>query len=67
MKRILCHVFAAVRLQILIISTALYIKFLTFAVEDLKLNAVEALQGIPYLAIGKHLCGPATGSGTFCS
>lgn len=29
-------------------------------IEDLKLNAVESLQGVPYLAIGKHLCGPAT-------
>ncbi|KAK0582084.1 hypothetical protein LWI29_021389 [Acer saccharum] len=30
-------------------------------VEDLNLNAVESLRGVPYLAIGKHLCGPATG------
>ncbi|XP_047254319.1 tRNA:m(4)X modification enzyme TRM13 homolog isoform X2 [Capsicum annuum] len=29
-------------------------------IEDLKLNAVESLQGVPYLATGKHLCGPAT-------
>ncbi|KMT10013.1 hypothetical protein BVRB_5g122280 [Beta vulgaris subsp. vulgaris] len=29
-------------------------------IEDLNLNAVESLKGIPYLAIGKHLCGPAT-------
>ncbi|XP_016506245.2 tRNA:m(4)X modification enzyme TRM13 [Nicotiana tabacum] len=29
-------------------------------IEDLKLDAVESLQGVPYLAIGKHLCGPAT-------
>ncbi|XP_059289697.1 uncharacterized protein LOC132043235, partial [Lycium ferocissimum] len=28
--------------------------------EDLKLNAVESLQGVPYLAIGKHHYGPAT-------
>nr|XP_016512553.1 PREDICTED: tRNA:m(4)X modification enzyme TRM13 homolog [Nicotiana tabacum] len=28
--------------------------------EDLKLDDVESLQGVPYLAIGKHLCGPAT-------
>lgn len=33
-----------------------------FAVEDLNLNAVESLQGLPYVAIGKHLCGPATGN-----
>nr|GMD27807.1 tRNA:M(4)X modification enzyme TRM13 homolog isoform X1 [Ipomoea batatas]GME20196.1 tRNA:M(4)X modification enzyme TRM13 homolog isoform X1 [Ipomoea batatas] len=29
-------------------------------IEDLKLKAVECLRGAPYLAIGKHLCGPAT-------
>lgn len=29
-------------------------------IEDLNLNAVESLRGVPYLAIGKHLCGPAT-------
>ncbi|KFK30737.1 hypothetical protein AALP_AA6G020700 [Arabis alpina] len=29
-------------------------------IEDLNLNAVEALHGVPYVAIGKHLCGPAT-------
>ncbi|CAK9145262.1 unnamed protein product [Ilex paraguariensis] len=29
-------------------------------IEDLNLNAVESLQGVPYLAVGKHLCGPAT-------
>lgn len=40
----------------------LYYAVLTFAVEDLNLNAVESLKGIPYLAIGKHLCGPATGN-----
>ena len=31
-------------------------------VEDLNLNAVESLQGVPYVAVGKHLCGPATGN-----
>lgn len=36
-----------------------------FAVEDLNLNAVESLRGVPYLAIGKHLCGPATGNHVF--
>jgi tRNA:m4X modification enzyme len=36
----------------------------TVAVEDLNLNAVESLRGVPYLAIGKHLCGPATGNST---
>ncbi|TVU44301.1 hypothetical protein EJB05_03737, partial [Eragrostis curvula] len=30
------------------------------AVEDLKLHGVEELSGLKYLAIGKHLCGPAT-------
>jgi hypothetical protein len=25
------------------------------------LNAVESLQGVPFLATGKHLCGAATG------
>ncbi|XP_043711860.1 tRNA:m(4)X modification enzyme TRM13 isoform X1 [Telopea speciosissima] len=29
-------------------------------IEDLNLDAVESLRGVPYLAIGKHLCGPAT-------
>ncbi|XP_074316010.1 uncharacterized protein LOC141652443 [Silene latifolia] len=29
-------------------------------IEDLNLNAVQSLRGIPYLAVGKHLCGPAT-------
>ncbi|CAN0888671.1 tRNA:m(4)X modification enzyme TRM13 [Linum grandiflorum] len=28
--------------------------------EDLDLKAVESLHGVHYLAIGKHLCGPAT-------
>uniref|UniRef100_A0A1J3CPH1 tRNA:m(4)X modification enzyme TRM13 n=1 Tax=Noccaea caerulescens TaxID=107243 RepID=A0A1J3CPH1_NOCCA len=29
-------------------------------IEDLNLNAVESLHGVPYVATGKHLCGPAT-------
>ncbi|KAM7276817.1 hypothetical protein ACFE04_018683 [Oxalis oulophora] len=29
-------------------------------IEDLNLNGVESLRGVPFLAIGKHLCGPAT-------
>ncbi|KAJ8446450.1 hypothetical protein Cgig2_019343 [Carnegiea gigantea] len=33
---------------------------LKMSIEDLNLNAVESLRGVPYLAIGKHLCGPAT-------
>lgn len=32
-----------------------------FAVEDLDLDGIESLKGQQYLAIGKHLCGPATG------
>jgi hypothetical protein len=31
------------------------------AVEDLNLHGVQALSGVQYIAIGKHLCGPATG------
>lgn len=38
----------------------LILERLRIDIEDLNLNAVESLQGIPYLAIGKHLCGPAT-------
>lgn len=38
------------------------------AVEDLNLNAVESLKGVGYIAIGKHLCGPATGNSKyFCN
>ncbi|XP_047152562.1 tRNA:m(4)X modification enzyme TRM13 homolog isoform X2 [Vigna umbellata] len=29
-------------------------------IDNLELNAVESLQGVPFLAIGKHLCGAAT-------
>ncbi|KAI4332112.1 hypothetical protein L6164_017048 [Bauhinia variegata] len=29
-------------------------------VEDLGLSAVDSLKGVSFLAIGKHLCGPAT-------
>ncbi|PSS06067.1 TRNA:m(4)X modification enzyme like [Actinidia chinensis var. chinensis] len=39
---------------------SLILERLRIDIEDLNLNAVESLQGIPYLAIGKHLCGPAT-------
>ncbi|KAI7983298.1 tRNA:m(4)X modification enzyme TRM13 [Camellia lanceoleosa] len=38
----------------------LILERLRIDIEDLNLNAVESLQGIPYLGIGKHLCGPAT-------
>lgn len=39
---------------------SLILERLRIDIEDLNLNAVESLQGSPYLAIGKHLCGPAT-------
>ncbi|KAJ6710662.1 TRNA:M(4)X MODIFICATION ENZYME TRM13-like protein [Salix koriyanagi] len=39
---------------------SLILERLRIDIEDLNLNAVESLRGIPYLAIGKHLCGPAT-------
>ncbi|WCJ22646.1 tRNA:m(4)X modification enzyme TRM13 [Euphorbia peplus] len=39
---------------------SLVLERLRIDIEDLNLNAVESLQGVPYLAIGKHLCGPAT-------
>ncbi|PIA37975.1 hypothetical protein AQUCO_02900077v1 [Aquilegia coerulea] len=29
-------------------------------IEDLDLHGIESLKRVPYLAIGKHLCGPAT-------
>ncbi|KAG6717240.1 hypothetical protein I3842_04G088700 [Carya illinoinensis] len=38
----------------------LILERLRIDIEDLNLNAVESLRGVPYLAIGKHLCGPAT-------
>ncbi|KAL8094434.1 uncharacterized protein LOC141693421 [Apium graveolens] len=39
---------------------SLTLERLRIDIEDLNLNAVESFKGIPYLAIGKHLCGPAT-------
>lgn len=39
----------------------------SIAVEDLNLKAVESLKGVGYIAIGKHLCGPATGNWNFCN
>ncbi|XP_030945279.1 tRNA:m(4)X modification enzyme TRM13 homolog [Quercus lobata] len=39
---------------------SLILERLRIDIEDLNLNAVESLRGSPYLAIGKHLCGPAT-------
>ncbi|OVA13547.1 Methyltransferase TRM13 [Macleaya cordata] len=39
---------------------SLILQRLRIDIEDLDLNAVDSLKGVPYLAIGKHLCGPAT-------
>lgn len=39
---------------------SLMLERLRIDIEDLNLNAIGSLQGVPYLAIGKHLCGPAT-------
>ncbi|KAL3648151.1 hypothetical protein CASFOL_009119 [Castilleja foliolosa] len=39
---------------------SLILERLRIDIEDLNLNAVESLQGVGYMAIGKHLCGPAT-------
>ncbi|KAL9227662.1 hypothetical protein vseg_003324 [Gypsophila vaccaria] len=38
----------------------LTVERLRIDIEDLNLNAVQSLRGKPYLAVGKHLCGPAT-------
>ncbi|KAI3977283.1 hypothetical protein MKX01_030909 [Papaver californicum] len=38
---------------------SLILERLRIDIEDLDLNAVESLKGVPYLAFGKHLCGPA--------
>ncbi|CAK9310213.1 unnamed protein product [Citrullus colocynthis] len=38
---------------------SLILERLRIDIEDLNLNAVEPLRHNPYLAIGKHLCGPA--------
>ncbi|KAH6777430.1 methyltransferase [Perilla frutescens var. hirtella] len=39
---------------------SLVLERLRIDIEDLNLNAVESLKGFGYIAIGKHLCGPAT-------
>ncbi|PIN24557.1 tRNA:m4X modification enzyme [Handroanthus impetiginosus] len=39
---------------------SLALERLRIDIEDLNLKAVESLQGVGYMAIGKHLCGPAT-------
>ncbi|XP_030454974.2 uncharacterized protein LOC115676241 [Syzygium oleosum] len=39
---------------------SLLLERLRIDIEDLNLHAVESLRGSPFLAVGKHLCGPAT-------
>ncbi|KAK4482133.1 hypothetical protein RD792_009273 [Penstemon davidsonii] len=39
---------------------SLALERLRIDIEDLNLNAVKFLEGATYIAIGKHLCGPAT-------
>ncbi|KAJ4969043.1 hypothetical protein NE237_015744 [Protea cynaroides] len=41
-------------------TEGLTLERLRIDIEDLNLDAVESLRRVPYLAIGKHLCGPAT-------
>ncbi|OAY62550.1 tRNA:m(4)X modification enzyme TRM, partial [Ananas comosus] len=41
-------------------NQSLVLERLRIDIEDLNLHAVESLKGLPYLATGKHLCGPAT-------
>ncbi|KAF1863326.1 hypothetical protein Lal_00031326 [Lupinus albus] len=41
-------------------NESLMLERLRIDIEDLDLNAVESLQGVPFVAIGKHLCGAAT-------
>ncbi|KAL5218706.1 hypothetical protein ABZP36_019390 [Zizania latifolia] len=42
------------------------LKRLRIDIEDLNLRGIEALSGLQYLAIGKHLCGPATDMTMMC-
>lgn len=42
------------------------LKRLRIDIEDFNLHGVEALSGVQYLAIGKHLCGPATDMTIMC-
>ncbi|KZV47594.1 hypothetical protein F511_12863 [Dorcoceras hygrometricum] len=44
----------------------LILERLRIDIEDLNLKAVEALWGAKYVAIGKHLCGPATDATLRC-
>lgn len=45
---------------------SLMLERLRIDIEDLNLNAIGSLQGLPFLAIGKHLCGPATDMSLRC-
>uniref|UniRef100_A0A0E0KL58 tRNA:m(4)X modification enzyme TRM13 n=1 Tax=Oryza punctata TaxID=4537 RepID=A0A0E0KL58_ORYPU len=38
----------------------------SYKLKDLNLQGIEALSGLQYLAIGKHLCGPATDITMMC-
>ncbi|XP_020588649.1 tRNA:m(4)X modification enzyme TRM13 homolog [Phalaenopsis equestris] len=41
-------------------NESILLERLRIDIEDLNLHAVESLNGHPYLAVGKHLCGNAT-------
>ncbi|KAH0460869.1 hypothetical protein IEQ34_008444 [Dendrobium chrysotoxum] len=41
-------------------NESIQLERLRIDIEDLNLDAVESLNGHPYLAVGKHLCGNAT-------
>ncbi|KAI0510847.1 hypothetical protein KFK09_011457 [Dendrobium nobile] len=41
-------------------NESIQLERLRIDIEDLNLHAVESLNGHPYLAVGKHLCGNAT-------
>ncbi|KAL3827745.1 hypothetical protein ACJIZ3_016547 [Penstemon smallii] len=45
---------------------SLVLERLRIDIEDLNLNAVKFLEGATYIAIGKHLCGPATDMSLRC-
>jgi len=44
------------------VLSALDPEFVLAAVEDLNLQEVQSLQGCNFIAVSKHLCGPATGN-----
>ncbi|XP_062214076.1 tRNA:m(4)X modification enzyme TRM13 [Phragmites australis] len=47
-------------------NEAVTLKRLRIDIEDLNLHGIEELSGLQYLAIGKHLCGPATDMTMMC-